>query len=108
LGYVRYTRRGTALPCPYTRRYNVVPHLNGNCYKTEIESLAKQVNNEQGERGQALKALTEQHKNITTPFSLEEYPFNEPPFSQRETLRERVRQSPIVTESGATAVDGSP
>ncbi|MGI2902651.1 Uma2 family endonuclease, partial [Tolypothrix sp. VBCCA 56010] len=30
LGYVRYTRRGTALPCPYTRRYNVVPHLNGN------------------------------------------------------------------------------
>ncbi|MEH2066136.1 MAG: hypothetical protein V7K50_28390 [Nostoc sp.] len=30
---VRYTRRGTALPCPYTLRYNVVPHLNGNRYK---------------------------------------------------------------------------
>jgi len=29
---VRYTRRGTALPCPYTRRYNVVPHLSGNRY----------------------------------------------------------------------------
>ncbi|MEH1873599.1 hypothetical protein [Nostoc sp.] len=21
-----------ALPCPYNWRYNVVPHLNGNCY----------------------------------------------------------------------------
>ncbi|MEH2130105.1 MAG: hypothetical protein V7K86_05490 [Nostoc sp.] len=29
---VRYTRRGTAVPCPYTLRYNVVPHLNGNSY----------------------------------------------------------------------------
>ncbi|AFY35876.1 hypothetical protein Cal7507_5549 [Calothrix sp. PCC 7507] len=32
LGYVRYTRKGTALPCPYSLRYNFVPHLNGNRY----------------------------------------------------------------------------
>jgi|GEM_PF-3579458 len=36
LVYVRYTRKGTALPCPYTWRYNVVPHVNGNRY---IETL---------------------------------------------------------------------
>ncbi|WP_230967006.1 TVP38/TMEM64 family protein [Nostoc sp. NZL] len=32
LVYVRYTRRGTAVPCPYTWRYNFVPHLSGNRY----------------------------------------------------------------------------
>ncbi|WP_242054851.1 hypothetical protein [Nostoc flagelliforme] len=32
LVYVRYTRKGTALPCPYTLQYNLVPHLNGNRY----------------------------------------------------------------------------
>ncbi|AFY31780.1 restriction endonuclease subunit S [Calothrix sp. PCC 7507] len=29
---VTYTRRGTALPCPYTSRYNVLLHLNRNRY----------------------------------------------------------------------------
>ncbi|MGI2909058.1 hypothetical protein, partial [Tolypothrix sp. VBCCA 56010] len=43
LGYVRYTRRGTALPCPYTRRYNVVPHLNGNCYISGYTAAASRL-----------------------------------------------------------------
>ncbi|MCC5627578.1 hypothetical protein LC613_05195 [Nostoc sphaeroides CHAB 2801] len=34
----KYTRRGTALPCPYTPRYNVVPHLNGNRYNTNLQN----------------------------------------------------------------------
>jgi hypothetical protein len=29
---VRYTRKGTAVPCPYTLQYNLVPHLNENRY----------------------------------------------------------------------------
>ncbi|GAX43042.1 hypothetical protein NIES4075_40520 [Tolypothrix sp. NIES-4075] len=32
LGLMRYTRRGTALPCPYNVLYNFVPNLNGNRY----------------------------------------------------------------------------
>ncbi|MGI2905445.1 type II toxin-antitoxin system HicA family toxin [Tolypothrix sp. VBCCA 56010] len=36
LGLMRYTRRGTALPCPYNPPYNFVPHLSGNRY---IENL---------------------------------------------------------------------
>jgi len=37
LDLVRYTCRGTALLCPYTRRYNFVPHLNGNRYRRDLE-----------------------------------------------------------------------
>ncbi|MGI2909291.1 hypothetical protein, partial [Tolypothrix sp. VBCCA 56010] len=32
LGLMRYTRRGTAVPCPYNPPYNFVPHLSGNRY----------------------------------------------------------------------------
>ncbi len=28
-------RKGTAMPCPYTSRYNVITHLNGNHYITD-------------------------------------------------------------------------
>ncbi|MEH2280085.1 MAG: hypothetical protein V7K90_01885 [Nostoc sp.] len=40
---MRYTRRGTALPCPYTSQYNVVPHLNGNRYKLNYFSVASAI-----------------------------------------------------------------
>jgi hypothetical protein len=45
---------------------------------------------------------TDKGKTLTYPNLSRTYakiPKNEPPFSQRETLRERVRQSPIVTET---------
>ena len=32
LVYVRYIGRGQAVPCTYTWRFNIVPHLNGNRY----------------------------------------------------------------------------
>ncbi|MGI2906186.1 hypothetical protein [Tolypothrix sp. VBCCA 56010] len=32
---MRYTRRGTALPCPYNPPYNFVPHLSGNRYSNK-------------------------------------------------------------------------
>ncbi|MEH2281546.1 MAG: hypothetical protein V7K90_09400, partial [Nostoc sp.] len=43
--YVRYTRRGTAVPCPYTSQYNVVPHLNGNRYTANLDPLTEKAIN---------------------------------------------------------------
>ncbi|MGI8503351.1 MAG: hypothetical protein ACR2LR_19785 [Hassallia sp.] len=59
-------------------------------FKTEIDSLAKQVNNEQGERGQALKALTEQHKNITISLENKLAQFEEKTINNQREMREQI------------------
>ncbi|GAX40909.1 hypothetical protein NIES4075_18760 [Tolypothrix sp. NIES-4075] len=59
-------------------------------FKTEIESLAKQINNEQGERGQALKALTEQHKNITISLENKLAQFEEKTNTNQREIREQI------------------
>lgn len=59
-------------------------------FKTEISSLAKQVNNEQGERGQALKALTEQHKNITISLENKLAQFEEKTINNQREMREQI------------------
>lgn len=59
-------------------------------FKTEISSLAKQVNNEQGERGQALKALTEQHKNITISLENKVAQFEEKTINNQREMREQI------------------
>lgn len=59
-------------------------------FKTEIESLAKQVNNEQGERGQALKVLTEQHKNITISLENKLAQFEEKTINNQREMREQI------------------
>lgn len=58
--------------------------------KTEISSLAKQINNEQGERGQALKALTEEHKNIIISLENKLAQFEEKTINNQRDVREQI------------------
>lgn len=59
-------------------------------FKTEIESLAKQVNNEQAERGQALKKLAEQHQNTTVSLENKLAQFDEKTTNNQREMREQI------------------
>ncbi|MCV3213821.1 hypothetical protein OGM63_09910 [Plectonema radiosum NIES-515] len=59
-------------------------------FKTEIESLAKQVNNEQAERGKALKTLAEQHQNMTVSLENKLAQFDEKTTNNQREMREQI------------------
>jgi hypothetical protein len=59
-------------------------------FKTEVESLAKQVNNEQAERGQALKTLAEQHQNMTVSLENKLAQFDEKTTNNQREMREQI------------------
>ncbi len=66
-------------------------------FKTEIDSLAKQVNNEQAERDQALKTLAEQHKNMTVSLENKLAQFDEKTTNNQREMREQIlNQSKIL------------
>ena len=58
--------------------------------KTEVESLAEQLNNEQGKRDEAVKTLAEEHKNITISLEKKLTQFDEKTINNQREMREQI------------------
>ncbi len=58
--------------------------------KTEVESLAEQLNNEQGKRDEAVKTLAEEHKNITISLEKKLAQFDEKTSNNQREMREQI------------------
>lgn len=61
-----------------------------NYLKTEIEALAEQLKNEQAKRDEAVKALSEEQKNLTTSVDKKLAQFEEQTTTKARELRQQI------------------